>query len=99
MTVASPRLDRRLKKAAMKLDRRQEPMAETWRQVGRVACKLGLHRPSYETIRILVKEHRRRRAEVHELLEPVLADLLQGRVSAYDVVRTIEAANLLRAPP
>jgi hypothetical protein len=99
MTAASPRLDRRLKKAAMKLDRRQEPMAETWRQVGRVACKLGLPRPSYDTIRIIVKEHRRRRAEVHELLEPVLADLLQGRVSAYDVVRTIEAANLLRAPP
>jgi hypothetical protein len=29
----------------------------------------------------------------------VLADLIQGRVSAWDVARAIEAANLMRAPP
>ena len=99
MPVASPRLDRRLLLAAKKVDRVDESMAETWRNVGRIALKLGLPRPSYETIRIVVREHRRRRAEVHELLQPVLADLIQGRVSAWDVARAIEAANLMRAPP
>ena len=99
MPVASPRLDRRLLQAAMKVDRAEDSMAETWRKVGRIAWKLGLPRPSYETIRIIVREHRRRRAEVHELLQPVLADLIQGRVSAWDVARAIEAANLMRAPP
>jgi hypothetical protein len=71
MTVASPLLDRRLRAAARRLDRRDDSMAETWR----------------------------RRAEVDELLRPVLADLIQGRVSAWDVARAIEAANLMRAPP
>ena len=74
-------------------------MAETWRKVGRIAWKLSLPRPSYETIRIIVREHRRRRTEVAELLQPVLADLIQGRVSAWDVARTIEAANPMRGPP
>jgi hypothetical protein len=99
MPVASPRLDRRLLLAAKKVDRADESMAETWRKVGRIAWKLGLPRPSYETIRIVVREHRRRRAEVHELLQPVLADLIQGRVSAWDVARAIEATNLMRPPP
>jgi hypothetical protein len=97
MPVSSPRLDRRLRRAAIKLDRREESMAETWRRVGRLAWKLDLPRPSYETVRVIVREHRRNRADAHELLEPVLADLAQGRVSAWDVARALEAANLLRA--
>jgi hypothetical protein len=99
MTVASPLLDRRLRNAARKLDRRDDSMAETWRKVGRMACKLGLPRPSYETIRLIVREHRRRRDEVDRLLRPVISDLVQGRVSAWDVARAIQAANLMRAPP
>jgi hypothetical protein len=99
MTVASPLLDRRLRSAARKLDRRDDSMAETWRKVGRMAWKLGLPRPSYETIRLIVREHRRRRAEVDRLLQRILGDLVQGRVSAWDVARAIEAANLMRAPP
>jgi hypothetical protein len=97
MTVMSPRLDTRLRNAATRLDDRRESMAETWRRVGRTADRLGLPRPSYDTIRLIVREHRRRRAEVDELLEPVVADLLQGRVSAWDVERVIEATRLLRA--
>ena len=72
-------------------------MAETWRKVGRMAVELELTRPSYDTIRLIVREHRRRRAEVQELLEPVISDLIEGRVSAWDVERVIEAANLTRA--
>jgi hypothetical protein len=71
-------------------------MAETWRKVGRMASELALPRPSYDTIRLIVREHRRRRADVQELLAPVISDLVQGRVSAWDVERVIEAADLMR---
>jgi hypothetical protein len=74
-------------------------MAETWRKVGALADDLGCPRPGYDTIRLIVRDHRRRHAEVHELLEPVVADLLQGRVGAWDVERMIDAARLLRADP
>ena len=93
MPSSAPALDRRLRKAARALDNRKEPMAETWRRVGRKAACLGVPRPSYETIRLIVREHRRLQLEVRELLQPVLSDLLQGRVSAYDVQRVIEAAQ------
>lgn len=72
-------------------------MAETWRKVGRLAVQLELPRPGYDTIRLIVREHRRRREDVQELLEPVISDLVQGRVSAWDAERVIEAANLIRS--
>ena len=80
----------------MRLDDPQEPIAATWRRVGLVADELGLPRPGYDTIRLIVRDHRRRRTEIHQLLEPVIADLAQGRVSAWDVARAIEAAQLAR---
>jgi hypothetical protein len=69
-------------------------MAETWRKVGALAVELDLPRPGYDTIRLLVRAHRRRRAEIRALLEPVVGDFLQGRVSTWDVERLIEAAAL-----
>ena len=69
-------------------------MAETWRKVSLLADELGLPRPGYDTIRIIVRAHRHRRAEVRELLEPVVTDLLQGRVSAWDVARITEALSV-----
>jgi hypothetical protein len=36
-------------------------MAETNRRIGALAGDLGLPRPSYEQVRLLVKEHRRGR--------------------------------------
>ena len=96
MTVMSPRLDPRLRRAVARLDDRKRPMAETWRHVGRLADRLGLPRPSYDSVRLIIRRHRRRRDDVQQLLEPVVADLLQGRVSAWDVDRVIEAATILR---
>lgn len=92
MTVTSPRLDARLAAAAVALDDPGGPIAETWRQVGLVAVELDLPRPGYDTIRIIVREHRRRRVEIRSMLEPVVSDFLQGRVSAWDVERLVEAA-------
>lgn len=94
MTATSPRLDARLREAARSLDRDSDPMAETWRRVGLVAEEIGVPRPGYDTIRLIVRDHRRRKAEIRRLLEPVLADLLQGRVSAWGLQRVIEAAGV-----
>lgn len=69
-------------------------MAETWRRVASLADELGCTRPGYDTIRLIVREHRQRRAQVTELLEPVIADLLQGRIGPWDVERVIHAARL-----
>jgi hypothetical protein len=96
VTATSPRLDPRLRRSAARLDDPDLPIAETWRKVGLLADDLGLPRPGYDTIRLIVRDHRRRRTEVHDLLEPVIADLLQGRVSPWDVERVVEAARLAR---
>ena len=61
-----------------------------------MADQLGLPRPSYDTVRLIIRDHRRRREDVRQLLEPVVTDLLQGRVSAWDLERVIEAATVVR---
>jgi hypothetical protein len=63
MTVAAPRIDSRLIAAASHLDDRSEPIAETNRRIGALAGDLGLPRPSYEQIRLIVKDHRRGKLE------------------------------------
>ena len=78
------------------MDDRAASMAETWRRIGFLAARLDLPCPSYDTIRLLVRAHRERHEDIRELLEPVLGDLLQGRVSAWDVARVIEAASVHR---
>ena len=98
MTATSPRLDKRLRAAARKLDDHRTPVAETWRRVGAKADELGLPRPGYDTIRLIVRDHRQRRAEVKRLLDPVVSDLLQGRVTTWDIERALEAARVARYP-
>jgi hypothetical protein len=63
MVVAAPRIDSRLAAAVAWLDDQQQPIAETNRRVGALARDLGLARPSYQQIRMLVHEHRRRRLQ------------------------------------
>jgi hypothetical protein len=98
VTATSPRLDKRLRAAAVSLDRSADPIAETWRRVGLAAEELGVPRPGYDTIRLIVRDHRRRQADVRRLLEPVVGDLLQARVSAWDLQRLAEAARVARGP-
>jgi hypothetical protein len=60
VTVIAPRIDPRLLAALVRLERRRSgPIAETHRRLGEVADFLGLPRPSYERVRVLVNEHRR----------------------------------------
>lgn len=46
--------------AVERLDDESVPIAEVHRRVAALASHLGFSRPSYEQIRILVHEHRRR---------------------------------------
>lgn len=96
VTSVSPRIDPRLLEAAIELDDPREPIAETCRRVGRRAQELGLTRPGYDSIRLLVREHRRNIEQARELLAPVFADALQGRVGWWDIERVMEASRLAR---
>jgi hypothetical protein len=60
MPHAAPRIDPRLVAALRRLDRPGAPIAETHRALGSVADWLEIPRPSYQQIRVLVQEHRRR---------------------------------------
>jgi hypothetical protein len=56
----APRFDARLIAALARLDRRDQPIAETNRRLGVAAESLGVPRPSYEQVRTLVLALRRR---------------------------------------
>ena len=59
MLTIAPRISPKLLEAIVRFDKRTVPIAETCREVGREAERLGLPRPSYERIRELVHEARR----------------------------------------
>lgn len=75
MPKQAPRIDPRLVTALRRLDDASEPIAATYRRVGRAAEHLGIVRPSYEQVRVLVHMERRwvegRRVK-QELVESVL---------------------------
>jgi hypothetical protein len=59
VVLLAPRTDSRLIAAVKRLDRPDVPIAETWRRVRVVANELGLVRPSYQQVRLIVHSHRR----------------------------------------
>jgi hypothetical protein len=63
VTNFAPRISLRLLAAIERLDDRSVSIAEVCRRVGAEAERLGLPRPSYQRIRVLVQEARRRRME------------------------------------
>ena len=58
---AAPRIDSRLVAALARTDKPGRPIAETHRRVGAAADRLGLPRPSYEQVRVIVHDLRDRR--------------------------------------
>ena len=60
MAPQAPRIGPTLLAAIERLDDDAVPIAEVNRRVGALASQLDLVRPSYEQIRMLVHEHRRR---------------------------------------
>jgi hypothetical protein len=57
----APRIPERLLDEIERQSRRSVPIAEMNRCVGRAAAEMGLHRPSYEQVRVLVHTARRLR--------------------------------------
>jgi hypothetical protein len=60
MTRIAPRIDARLRAGLERIAAEQPSIAETCRRVGALADELGVSRPSYERIRVLVHEHKLR---------------------------------------
>jgi hypothetical protein len=77
--------DRRLLDAAHALDNRGQPIAETWRQVGLVAAKLGAARPGYDEVRRVVLAERRRKEEVLALLREAREQAVRGRFDPWEL--------------
>lgn len=61
LTSFAPRISPRLLEAVVRLDDRHLPIAEINRRVGNEAERLGLRRPSYQRVRVLVHHSRRLR--------------------------------------
>jgi hypothetical protein len=61
MVTMAPRIRPQLIEAIVRLDDRRRPIAETYRRIGLEADRLGLIRPSYQRIRVLVHEVRNMR--------------------------------------
>jgi hypothetical protein len=70
LTTCGPRIDERLVAALARLDDPTLPIAETNRRLGVVAEGLGLTRPSYQQVRVIVHELRfqRRSSRLGETL-------------------------------
>jgi len=71
----APRIPDRLYKRLVKLDDESIPIAETYRRVAAEAERLGLTRPSYERIRVLVHQSRRWRRSRGPSTASVLVDV------------------------
>jgi hypothetical protein len=78
VTQSAPRLDQRLVAALRRLDDGKRPVAETHRRLGAVADELGLARPSYERVRLLLRMLRRE-ARGPEIGDVLLDIALQNR--------------------
>jgi hypothetical protein len=75
--------DPRIAVLVVELDRDEVSMAQTWRDVGRAAERLGMRRPSYQHVRRLVRIARRRRqleAAGRAVLRRAATTLAAGRV-------------------
>jgi hypothetical protein len=78
MPAQAPRVDPRIVAALRKLDDRSLPIAETCRRAGVLAERLGVARPSYEQIRVLVHRERRRAMARRARLDVAL-DVYSGK--------------------
>jgi hypothetical protein len=71
----APRIPRRLLDEIDRQSRRTVPIAEMNRCVGRKAARIGLPRPSYEQVRVLVHTARRLRRQSGPRVSTVAVDV------------------------
>ena len=75
MPAFAPRIRTELVEALVRYDKPGRPIAETCRQVGNEADRLGFTRPSYQRVRELVHESRRIRRKRGPSMASVLVDV------------------------
>jgi hypothetical protein len=85
--------DPRIRDLVVALDRDRQPYAETWRQVGEAAWRLGLPRPGYHVVRELAARSRRIRAARKATRRAALG--VVGALHSQYVVRTTQALDRL----
>jgi hypothetical protein len=88
---SAPRLRPALLAAIERLDDDSLPIAEVHRRVAAVASGLGIARPSYEQVRVLVHEHRRR--GLAPTAGQVLLDVLLRTRSPYALLDVLDDAS------
>jgi hypothetical protein len=71
----APRIPRRLLDEIERQSRRSVPIAEMNRCVGRAAARMGLYRPSYQQVRVLVHTARRLRRQGRGPVSTVALDV------------------------
>ena len=93
----APRISRRLVEAIVRFDDRSQPIAETYRQVGAEAERLGLTRPSYQRIRELVHLARsiRRGSTADDWLRLLLA---MQRKSPHELIEALRGVGAKPLP-
>lgn len=95
-TVAAPRISPRLLQALPRLDRSDQPIAETNRRVGRLATRLGLYRPSYQQIRVHVRRIRllrALRARRRAVIGNALLEIAYGRIAPNELIDVLTGAS------
>jgi hypothetical protein len=90
LTISGPRIDERLVGALARLDDPTLPIAETNRRLGVVAEGLGLIRPSYQQVRVIVHELRshKRSSRVGE----TLLQIAYGMRTQSQILRVLEGS-------
>lgn len=92
MVPSAPRIPRRVLETLVDVDDPVVPIAETYRRVARDAERMGLTRPSYEQIRVLV--HRSRRIRKRPTTTSVLLDIPFGARSPEELLDHVSGVGV-----
>jgi hypothetical protein len=90
LTRCGPRIDERLVAALARLDDPTLPIAETNRRLGVVAEGLGLIRPSYQQVRVIV--HELRSEKQSSRLGETLLEAAYGMRTREQILRVLEGS-------
>jgi len=90
LTRCGPRIDERLVAALARLDDPTLPIAETNRRLGVVAEGLGLIRPSYQQVRVIVHELRSQKRSSR--LGETLLEVAYGMRTREQILRVLEGS-------
>jgi hypothetical protein len=96
MRFAVTGADPRFHALVVALDQEGTPMAQTWRAVGEAAWELGLPRPGYHMIRVLVRRVRQLR-EAKDAVRQAALEVLASFPSQYVVHLRNALAQLVEA--